>query len=596
MTLTAQLAVSELQGASVVLATMVAWLKIVLLAVVVAVPASAFGTIGIGTSNNRRPDLLPVDCGRRVVQPDAINRPYVVGTGNESAFYGEFPWQARIEVPKGDRGRYGHQCGGIIITSRHVITAAHCIDRVPFASIEVKVGDLRFDRFESAEQVFGVTGFYVHHQFGNGSAFAYDIALLRLKVRRGVGIQFGPYVQPACLPEADTKYEPDTVCEVSGWGQTADGGPISETLRGALVPLVTDKFCSAREVYEDRFVSGRMFCAGLVRGGPDACGGDSGGPLVCRDPTNNRFIAFGIVSSGDPKGCGKLPGLYTKISGFVSWLLPRLQLDISDRSADSGIDCGRSDLFPLAALTSAIEEGSFSDAAAFPWLVFIRDATDGFLCTGLIVSDRWILGNLYCASDAVSSGTAYAAVRNVTTGSFVRMFDIISYMKHPNYNFTTLYDIALLKTSAPMPLSDSLRPVCLPHRQVPQVEPGATNVFIAWMDSTNQPLKWTRVTVVGDTECRPHMNNAIAGDWLKKIPSEDAFCAKFESLDDSCRYHVPHPASPVLAQVTKNGVRRFYAVSLRTGVVVRCRSEPIIEWFVHLGYYVDWIRSVTSNE
>ena len=286
-----------------------------------------------GTSNSKRPDLLPADCGRRLVQLEDTSRPFIVGAGNTTAYHGQFPWQARVEVYRRGSGGYGHQCGGIIVTNRHVITAAHCVDHVTLASTQVRVGDLRFGRSDTDEEVFAVASFYVHSHLGQGTSFANDIALLRLKLRRGVGIEFGPYVQPACLPEADTKYEPDTVCEVSGWGKTTDGAPISETLRGALVPLVSDGFCSAHEVHQVRFVPGRMFCAGLIHGGPDACEGDSGGPLVCRDPTNNRFVAYGIVSNGDPNGCGRLPGLYTKISGFVSWLLPRLQLDITDKPA-----------------------------------------------------------------------------------------------------------------------------------------------------------------------------------------------------------------------------------------------------------------------
>ena len=256
---------------------------------------------GVGTLNSRRPDLLPEDCGRGV-EPLDVSRPLIVGAGNTTAYYGQFPWQARIEVPMGERRRYGHKCGGIIITSRHVLTAAHCIDRVPLATIDVRVGDLRFGLRDPNEQAFAVASIYVHHQFGDGTPFANDIALLRLKVRHGVEIKFSRFVQPACLPDIGTKYEPDTVCEVSGWGKTTDGGPISETLLGVSVPLVTDNFCSAYEVYDDRFVPGRMFCAGLVRGGPDASGGDSGGPLVCRDPTTDRFIAYGIVSTGDQRG------------------------------------------------------------------------------------------------------------------------------------------------------------------------------------------------------------------------------------------------------------------------------------------------------
>ena len=36
---------------------------------------------------------------------ETFSRSLIVGTGNLTAFYGQYPWQARIEVSKGKRGR-----------------------------------------------------------------------------------------------------------------------------------------------------------------------------------------------------------------------------------------------------------------------------------------------------------------------------------------------------------------------------------------------------------------------------------------------------------------------------------------------------------
>ena len=624
--LTAHLDGARLQSVSVALAIMIVGsvLLLVLLTAAQAVPAAA-----AGTSNLLKSDLLPEDCGRRLVQPEDLSKPYVVGTGNVTAYYGQYPWQARVEVLQPGQIRYVHQCGGIIITRRHVITAAHCVDHVPLASIEVRVGDLRFDRRENAEQAFGVNSFYVHSQFGNGTSFANDIALLQLRVRRGDGIEFGRFVQPACLPEADTNYEPNTECEVSGWGQTADGAPISETLGGASVPLVSDGFCSALEVHQVRFVPGRMFCAGLITGGPDACGGDSGGPLVCRDPTNDRFVAFGIVSSGHPKGCGRLPGLYTKLSGYVSWLLPRLRLDVKDISgagvasvsdsnpatnvsADTRIDCGRSDF----SLTEDVTGGYSNDASEFPWLLAIfaeNLSNDGpHLCSGSIISDRWILTDEICARDAFtydqgpSHQTPFAAVRNAKTGAFVRKFGLIGYVEHPNNILITPRGLALLQTSSPMPLHDGLQPICLPDKQIPDVQPGTTIVFASWSSPLGRyseperahdiPLLWATMTVVGDIECRRHITDS---EQVKKIPREGTFCATFEqpvNYDNGpCDTHIGDSGMPVLAKVTENGVTRFYAIALRQFFFFGCGTEFKHGWYVHLSRYYDWIRAITSR-
>ncbi len=66
-----------------------------------------------------------------------------------------------------------------------------------------------------------------------------------------------------------------------------------------------------------------QICAGEKMGGKDSCQGDSGGGLYTNDTINNkqRFVVSGIVSYGDGCGIPRLPGIYTRTSYYLDWLL-----------------------------------------------------------------------------------------------------------------------------------------------------------------------------------------------------------------------------------------------------------------------------------
>ncbi|EGW10345.1 Testicular-specific serine protease 3 [Cricetulus griseus] len=67
-------------------------------------------------------------------------------------------------------------------------------------------------------------------------------------------------------------------------------------------------------------ITKNMLCAG-AEDGKDACQGDSGGPLVCQKKENtSTWYQLGIVSWG--VGCGKknMPGVYTKLSRYLTWI------------------------------------------------------------------------------------------------------------------------------------------------------------------------------------------------------------------------------------------------------------------------------------
>ncbi|NXJ14697.1 FA7 factor, partial [Odontophorus gujanensis] len=231
-------------------------------------------------------------------------------TGGTLCHRGQCPWQVLIR----DSRDIGF-CGGSLINSRWVITAAHCLDLCNFTSLLFHVIPGDFDKYqrELKEQKIGVERSWTHPHYDSNN-YDGDIALLYLSSE----VVFNEYAVPICLPSpqlAALLAEEGRAGTVSGWGATHSRGSTLRFLMRVRLPLVSMDTCQRSTA---RLITDNMFCAGYGTEAADACKGDSGGPFAAL--YHNTWFLLGVVSWGD--GCaerGKY-GVYTRVSNYIPWI------------------------------------------------------------------------------------------------------------------------------------------------------------------------------------------------------------------------------------------------------------------------------------
>merc|ERR1712048_126174 len=146
-------------------------------------------------------------------RPGSCGRPQVAQSrvvGGKTANAHSWPWQIGLH-------RYGRfMCGGSVVNSRWVVTAAHCIYRRSASEFTVKLGDHNRN-VDEGEQTIKVKRIIAHPRYGR---LNYDIALLELESP----VKFGKHVQPVCLPAQGTKPAVGTKCYITGWGKIRHPG------------------------------------------------------------------------------------------------------------------------------------------------------------------------------------------------------------------------------------------------------------------------------------------------------------------------------------------------------------------------------------
>ncbi|XP_017154773.1 kallikrein-15-like isoform X2 [Drosophila miranda] len=206
-------------------------------------------------------------------------------------------------------------CGGTLIHSKFVLTAAHCVILERAVGTEEPDFLVRLGGHNSTDgAIYEVAEKIPHPDYKEEDGTKNDIALLKLTKT----VVFNDQVKPACLPT--TSGQEHAKMTVSGWGLYSSYEPNKSAPQLRKADVILFKYAECNE--ENEVLQEMKICAGGENDASDSCQGDSGGPLAIWHPEWGSCLGqvFGIVSEGSFCDTKSPRTIYTRVFYYLQWI------------------------------------------------------------------------------------------------------------------------------------------------------------------------------------------------------------------------------------------------------------------------------------
>ncbi|KAI8128204.1 Serine protease snake [Lucilia cuprina] len=227
----------------------------------------------------------------------------------ESAQFSEFPFMAALGFKSNGDNKIWYPCNGVLVSSRYILTAAHCaeIGGEKPSFVQLGLPNLK----ETEEGSIKIKQINKHQSYEDSKAIYNDIALVELDQEVNN--------RPVCLWSLTDI--PITKLTSLGYGHSRlDGLGPNELVRS---PLTTIENAECQEYYnlddkfENMYIGDDHVCAGEKKQLHESCQSETGGSLIME--LDKVFYVVGISSYG--LGCADLPpSIYTRVSSFIDWI------------------------------------------------------------------------------------------------------------------------------------------------------------------------------------------------------------------------------------------------------------------------------------